>query len=325
MFVSMKEIIDAAYAGKYGVPAVPGFNELLVRASVEAAAEAGSPLIFLTHNRGDPEFTHGIARYFAEKADVPIALCLDHSRTFEDCITGIRTGCTGIMADRSQLPYDDNVAQVKLLADIAHAAGVSIEAEIGHVGRGENYVVDGVTALTDPEDARQYIAETGVDCLAVAVGTAHGVYTGTPKIDFDRLKAIDEACGTPLAMHGGSGSGDENIHRACTMGMAKINIVTDIIIANYETVLNGDFAGNKAHMMFPAISESIRKSVLRLFDITGSAGKAKLFAAGAGAAGNAGGSGIAGGGVGGGIGGATGNVGKATETVGYDRRGTEEK
>ena len=274
MFVTMKEILDAAYAGKYGVPAVPGFNEFLVRASIEAAVEAGSPLIFLTHNRGDPEFTHGIVRYFAEKVSIPIALCLDHSRSFEDGVLGIRTGCTAIMADRSQLPFDENVAQVKLLAEIAHAAGVSIEGEIGHVGRGDNYAVDGITGFTEPDDARRFIEETGVDCLAVAVGTAHGVYVGTPKIDFDRLAAINAACGTPLAMHGGSGSGDENIHKACAMGMAKVNIVTDIIIANCQAVSSGDFSGNKSHMMFPAISETTKKSVLRLFDVTGSAGKA---------------------------------------------------
>ena len=275
MFVPMKEIVDRAYAGKYGVPAVPGFNEFLVRASIEAAVEAESPLIFLISNRGDPEFSHGVVRYFAEKADIPVALCLDHSNSFEDGVIGIRTGCTAIMVDRSTLPYDENVAQVKLLAQIAHAAGVSIEAEIGHVGRGDNYAVDRTRGLTEPGDAKRFFADTSVDCLAVAVGTAHGVYTGTPKLDFERLAAINEACGAPLALHGGSGSGDENLHRACQMGVAKVNIVTDIIIANYQAVLDGDFAGNKAHGMIPAISESTRKFVLSLFDITGSAGKAK--------------------------------------------------
>ena len=274
MLVPMKDIVDRAHAGKYGVPAVPAFNEILIRAAIEAAVEARSPLIFLTSNRGDPVFSHGIVRYFADKADIPIALCLDHSRSFEDCVIGVRAGCTAIMADRSEFPYEENVAQVKLLADIAHAAGISIEGEIGHVGRGDNYAVDGMRNLTDPDAAKQFIGDTGVDCLAVAIGTAHGVYIGTPKLDFGRLKSINETCGTPLVLHGGSGSGDDNIHRACEMGIAKVNIVTDIIIANHQAVLDGDFTGNKAHGMFPAISESTRKSVLRLFDITGSTGKA---------------------------------------------------
>jgi fructose-bisphosphate aldolase class II len=271
----MKEIVDAAYAGRYGVPAVPGFNEFLVRAAIEAATESGSPLIFLTHNRGDPEFTHGIVRYFAEKTDVPVALCLDHSRSFDDCVMGIRTGCTGIMADRSELPYGENVAQVKLLADIAHAAGVSIEAELGRVGRGDNYAIDGISNLTEPADAKRFFDDTGVDCLAVAIGTAHGVYTGVPKLDFDRLEAINEACRAPLVMHGGSGSGDENIFRACEMGITKVNLVTDIIIANYQAIMDGDLAGNKVHRMYPAMMDATKRMVLHYFEITGSAGKAR--------------------------------------------------
>ena len=274
MLVPMKEIVDAAYAGKYGVPAVPGFNEFLTRAAVEAAVEARSPLILLTTTRGDYEFTHLTARHYAEKADVPVAVCLDHSRSFSDGIAGVRVGCTAIMADSSLLPYDENVAQVKQLAEIAHAAGISIEAEMGHVGRGEHYSVDGISNLTEPDDAASYFAGTGVDCLAVAVGTAHGVYVGTPKLDFERLKAINEACKAPLVMHGGSGSGEDNIRRACEMGIAKVNIVTEIIVSCHQALAAGDFTGNKAHMIFPVISDTTKNHVLRLFDITGSAGKA---------------------------------------------------
>ena len=192
MFVPMKEILDAAYAGKYGVPAVPSNNELLIRASIEAAVEANSPLIFLTSNRGLAEFNHNMIRYFAEQVDIPVASCLDHSPSFEDCVMGIRTGVSAIMADRSMLPFEENVAQVKLLADVAHAAGVSIEAELGHVGQGSNYAVDGVSMLTDPEEAKKFIELTGVDGLAVAIGTAHGAYVGTPHLDFERLAEIDD-------------------------------------------------------------------------------------------------------------------------------------
>ncbi len=277
MFVPMKKILDEAYAGKYGVPAVPGFNEIQIRASIEAAVQANSPIIFLTSNRGLPEFTHGLVRYFAEQVDVPVALCLDHSPSFEDCVMGIRTGVSAIMADRSMLPYEENVAQVKLLADVAHAAGVSIEAELGHVGQGNNYAVDGVSMLTDPEEAKRFIAETGCDGLAVAIGTAHGTYSGTPHLDFERLAEIDAACQKPLVLHGGSGSGDDNIHRACTMGVAKVNIVTDVLAATYNAVLAGDFHGNKGHQFYPALSTATKECVLRLFEITGSTGKAKSF------------------------------------------------
>ena len=279
MFVAMKEIIDVAYAGKYGVPALPSNNELFVRSTIEAAVQANSPLIFLTNNRGNPVFSHGIVRYFAERVDIPIALCLDHSPSFEDCVIGIRTGCTAIMADRSTLPFEENVAQVKLLADVAHAAGVSIEAELGHVGQGSNYAVDGVSALTDPQEARKFIELTGVDCLAVAIGTAHGTYVGTPKLDFDLLKKIDEACKTPLVLHGGSGSGDDNLHKACTMGVAKVNIVTDVLTACVKVAQSGDYSANKCHQLFPALSAAIRECCLRQMEICGSVGKLATYKA----------------------------------------------
>ena len=275
MFVPMKVILDEAYFGKYGVPALPAFNEMQIRACIEAAVEANSPVILLNLNRGDPAFTNSITRHFAEQADVNVALCLDHSRTFEDCILGIRNGVTAIMADRSTLPYEENAGQVGELARIAHAAGISIEGELGHVGSGLNYAHDGVSELTDPDSAKRFFEETGVDALAVAVGTAHGVYSGIPKLDFERLADIDAACQRPLVLHGGSGSGDENISRACEMGIAKVNIVTDILTAAYHAALNGDFTGNTIHQFYPAMFKAIRDTAYRMFSITGSAGKAK--------------------------------------------------
>ena len=187
---------------------------------------------------------------------------------------GIRTGVSAIMADRSMLSFEENVAQVKLLAEVAHAAGVSIEAELGHVGQGSNYAVDGVSMLTDPEEARKFIELTGVDGLAVAIGTAHGAYVGTPHLDFERLAEIDAACHTPLVLHGGSGSGDENIHKACTMGIAKVNVVTDVLNANFRTACEGDFSGNACHRFYPALSDSTKNFVKHLFEVTGSTGKA---------------------------------------------------
>lgn len=286
MFVPMKSILDEAYAGGYGVPALPGFNEIQIRAIIEAAVQANSHVIFLTGNRGDPEFTHSIVRYFAEQVDIKVALCLDHSRSFEDCVMGIRTGCSAIMADRSTLSYEENVAEVKLLADIAHAAGVSIEAELGHVGQGANYAVDGVSALTDPQEAKRFFDDTNVDALAVAVGTAHGVYVGTPKLDFDRLAEINAACGKPLVLHGGSGSGDDNIHKACTMGIAKVNIVTDVLAATTKAAQEGDFSGNRGHFFYAELSKAIKDSALHQFDVTGSTGKASACSGKKGSVGN---------------------------------------
>jgi len=271
----MKTILDHAYRHKYGVPALPGFNEMTIRACIEAAAQANSPLILLTHNQGDAAFTNSIARYFAEQVDISVAICLDHSQTFADCVMGIRNGVTAIMADRSTLPYEENAAQVKALAQIAHAAGLSIEAELGHVGSGLHYAKDGVSALTEPDSARRFFEETGVDALAVAVGTAHGVYVGTPKLDFDRLADINAACGRPLVLHGGSGSGEDYIRRGCELGIAKVNIVTDVLAAAHQVALDGDYTGNAIHGFYPAMFKAIQNTALRMFSVTGSAGKAK--------------------------------------------------
>ena len=280
MFVPMKQIVDAAYAGKYGVPAVPSSDEVQIRASIQAAVECRSPLIFLTDNSRDPYFTHYMIRRLAEQADVPIASCLDHSRTFEDCVLGVASGCSAIMADRSTLSYEENVSEVRKLAEIAHAVGVSIEAELGHVGQGENYAVDGISALTDPDEARRFIADTGVDCLAVAVGTAHGAYKGTPRIDFGRLGEIDAACRFPLVLHGGAGSGEENISRCCSLGVAKVNVVNDVMRLTNERLKERDLSGNKAYGFYAAIYEITMGIIRHLFEVTGSAGKAPAVLSG---------------------------------------------
>ena len=139
------------------------------------------------------------------------------------------------MVDRSNLSYEENVAQTKEVVKMCKPLGISVEAELGHVGMGNNYEVDGVNNLTDPEEAAKFVEETGIDCLAVAIGTAHGRYKGTPHIDFERLEQIVQACGdTPLVLHGGSGTGDENLRKAVKTGIQKVNLATELIVAGKE-------------------------------------------------------------------------------------------
>jgi len=148
MLVSMAEILQQAKEGHYGVPALSAVDELSLRACVEAAEEMNAPLIMLCgwgHNK-DMQYFGRMLHDFAIKASVPVAFILDHSATFEDAVKGIHAGFHTIMVDRSSLPYEENVAQVKELVKIAHAAGVGVEAELGHVGVGENYAVDGIAA-----------------------------------------------------------------------------------------------------------------------------------------------------------------------------------
>ena len=142
------------------------------------------------------------------------AINLDHGKSYEDIMLGINSGFTSIMVDRSSLSYEDNIAQTKETVKMCRPLNISVEAELGHVGQGEDYSSDGSDHFTKPEEAKKFVEETGIDCLAVAIGTAHGRYHGTPHIDFDLLKQITNVVDIPLVLHGGSGTGDENLRKA---------------------------------------------------------------------------------------------------------------
>lgn len=240
MLVTMKEILDDAKKNGYGVTAPNVQSEDTVRAVLEVAQEYNAPMIVDVNSFIHPDlpwFVHMI-RDLANQVTVPVAINLDHGKTYKDMVLGIQSGFTSIMVDRSSLPYEENVKQTKEVVKMCAPLGISVEAELGHVGMGDNYAVDGVSNLTVPEEAARFIEETGVDCLAVAIGTAHGRYKGTPHIDFERLEQIVKACGdTPLVLHGGSGTGDENLSKAVHCGIQKVNLATELIVAGKEELV----------------------------------------------------------------------------------------
>lgn len=219
MLVTMKEILDRASKGYYAVPAPNVGGEREARAAIEAAEELNSPIIIDVGYSAHPDlvFFGSYLTTLANQSTVPVAINLDHGghnsvAMLRDPITAIRAGFSSIMVDRSMFDYETNLSMVAEIVPVAHAVGVSVEAELGHVGEGAD--PDGSTHLTDPSQALDYIQRTGVDCLAVSIGTAHGAYAKgfTPKIDFDRLHEIKKVTNEfPLVMHGGSGTGDENI------------------------------------------------------------------------------------------------------------------
>lgn len=236
----MAEIMNRARAEGYGVTAPNVQSEDTVRAVIKVAEDLNAPMIIDVNAFIHPDLPWFIQmiRELSELSPVPIAINLDHGKTYEDVILGIRSGCTSVMVDRSSLSYEENLEQTKEIVKIAKALGISVEAELGHVGMGANYEVDGVSNLTEPDQAAKFIQETGVDCLAVAIGTAHGRYKGTPHIDFERLAQIVEACGdTPLVLHGGSGTGDENLARAVRSGIQKVNLATELVVAGKEELV----------------------------------------------------------------------------------------
>ena len=277
MLVSMKEICARAKEGHYGVPAIASGNEHLVRSAIEAAEEANSPVILLCNMKApDFQYLGKVINDLAPKSRVPIAAILDHGANFETAVKAVKANLTDIMIDKSAEPFEVNVAETKKVVEMAHAVGMGVEAELGHVGDANNYEHDGHTAFTDPETALKFIQETGVDYLAVAVGTAHGAYQKgiKPEIQFDLLKELAEKLPIPLVLHGGSGSGDENISKACQLGISKVNIVNDFYNAQIREVIENDYSGSKAYGFYGALAKAYKQVAKHYFDVCGSTGKA---------------------------------------------------
>lgn len=234
MLVNMKYILDNANRDGYAVMAVNSINMEMARAVIEAANEEHSPIIVQMGNgqmtkHAHPQDIVPMIIDMAERADVPVCLNLDHGGSLEVELLAIHRGFTNVMIDASSLPYEENVKRSRMIVDLAHAKGISVEAELGHVGQAADG--DGQTSdmFTNVEQAKDFVARTGVDALAVAIGTAHGKYPKgyVPTLDFERLAELKAALKMPLVLHGGSGSGEENIRKAVAGGINKINVCTD--------------------------------------------------------------------------------------------------
>ncbi|MDL2220817.1 class II fructose-bisphosphate aldolase [Eubacteriales bacterium OttesenSCG-928-N14] len=274
MYVSMKEMLNAARRGGYGVAAPNINNEDTIRACIEAAVELDAPIILDTGYGFIPDaHLADRIRELANAVDVPIALNLDHGEDFQSIIWAVRAGFTDVMADRSQLSFEDNVAEVSEVVKIAHAISMGVEAELGHVGDATQYDTDRNSALTNPDEAEEYVKRTNIDFLAVAIGTAHGAYSGTPYLDFPLLAQLMKKVQIPLVLHGGSGTGDENLARACREGITKINLATDLRQAGMQRCLEGnpkDMTRGLALM-----KEGYKEKLLHYMKLFGSVGKAQ--------------------------------------------------
>lgn len=234
MLVNMKYLLDNANRDGYAVMAVNSVNMEMARAVIEAASEEHSPIIVQMGKGQMAKLAHPddiipMIIDMAERVDVPVCLNLDHGPDFETEVDAMHRGFTNVMIDASSLPYEENVRRTRMIVDLAHAQGISVEAELGHVGQAADG--DGKTSdmYTNVEQAKDFVARTGIDALAVAIGTAHGKYPAgyVPKLDFERLAELKAALKMPLVLHGGSGSGEENIRKAVAGGINKINVCTD--------------------------------------------------------------------------------------------------
>ncbi len=233
--VTLGEILENAEEGNYAVGAFNVNNMEIIQALVECATEESSPLI-LQASQGAIKYAGidyivGLVKTAAELTHIPIALHLDHGTSFDQNMMCIRKGFSSIMYDGSEELLEDNISKTKEVVRIAHAVGVSVEGELGRIaGTEDNINVEEEEAfMTDPEEAKTFVKETGVDALAVAIGTAHGPYKGKqPKLDFERLEKISKLTKTPVVLHGASGVTEESIRKAIELGVRKINIDTNI-------------------------------------------------------------------------------------------------
>lgn len=243
MLVTGKQILDEANKGGYAVGAFNFSNMEILHAIIDAAEQENAPVIVQTSEGAISYAGHAclaaMAKEAANRAKVPVALNLDHGTTYKTIIQCITNGWTSIMVDGSHHPLEENIKVTKEIVDICHAADISTEAELGRLsGIEDNISVSDKDAIyTNPDEAVRFVEETGVDYLAIAIGTAHGKYKGVPKLDFDRLDTIKKLLpNTPIVLHGSSGIPEEDIKKAVSLGVNKINIDTDIRLAFTDAV-----------------------------------------------------------------------------------------
>lgn len=243
MLVNTKEILQRAQQEKYAVAAFNVYNLETVQAAVRVAEQENQPVIIALGERYFPTVdVEGFAAFvqaLAAKSSVPIALHLDHAYEKESIIRAIRCGFTSVMFDGSNYDLEENIRLTKEITEIAHMAGVSVEAEIGSLAKGDfSDEEEGDGTLTDPQSAKDFVNATGVDFLAAAIGTVHGMYKREPKIDLALLEKIHQAVTVPLVLHGGSGTPDDIIKQAVQLGICKINVNTEVSMAAVSYLQN---------------------------------------------------------------------------------------
>ena len=236
MIVSTREMLLKAQREKYAVPAFNFHNLETIQVIVEAAEEMNSPLILAgtpgTFEYGGRDYLQAIIETAARKYSIPIAIHLDHHETFESIKKSIDLGTKSVMIDASHHPFEENIELVSKVVEYAHRYDVTVEAELGRLGGQEDdLVVDEKDSFfTNPDAAVEYAERTRIDSLAVAIGTAHGLYKSEPKLDFERLEEIRKKVSIPLVLHGASGVSVQDVRKCISLGITKVNIATELKI-----------------------------------------------------------------------------------------------
>lgn len=281
--VSTREMLIKAQREGYAVPAFNIHNLETLQVVVETAAELNSPVILAgtpsTINYAGGEFIVSMAEVAAEKYDIPIAIHLDHYEEVDEIKEYVKLGFKSAMIDASHKTYEDNIATVKEVVDFAHKYDTTVEAELGRLGGQEDDLIvdEKDSKYTNPKQAKEFVEKTGIDSLAVAIGTAHGLYKGEAKLDFDRLKEIRDMVDIPLVLHGASDVPDELVKKAISLGICKVNVATDLKIPFSDAVkkyfIDNPTANDPRKYMQPG-KDAMKKIVAHKIMLCGSNGKA---------------------------------------------------
>ena len=277
MLVNLNQVLKPARINQYGVGLFNAVNMEMTNGIMDAAEALRAPVIMGTAEillgAADLAEVAAMVKARAGQSEVPVVLHYDHGLTFEKCLQAMQLGFTSVMYDCSTAPYEENVQKVAEMVKIAHALGVTVEGELGHVGDNEEAgkLTRPSDYYTDPAMAADFVERTQVDALAIAVGNAHGDYKFPPKLDFERISEITRAVDVPLVLHGGSGLSDEDFREAVRRGIAKVNIFTDISKAQVKGMQEGIALGvNNAFDLTAYEVKAIREVVEEKMKLFGS-------------------------------------------------------
>jgi fructose-bisphosphate aldolase class II len=287
MLTTGKAILDIANAHSFAVPAFNISDWAMFKGIVEISEETNAPLIVAIHpdevRHIGPEMIKGMIER-SHASNVPIAIHWDHGGSYEQVLTAIKYGFTSVMIDASMKPFEENVAISRKVSDSAHVVGISVEGELGTIGANDSYAEAGAAEIiyTDPGDAVTFVEQTGVDSLAIAIGTFHGFYPADrkPELKLDLLKEIKSRVEIPLVLHGGSNNPDDEIAEASRTGINKINISTDIKVAYHNKmreVLGNDPKVREPNAIQPACIEAMKVVAAQKIELFGAAGKGSLY------------------------------------------------
>ena len=278
MLVNLNDVLKKAQKENYAVGLFNTTDTDMLEAVISAAEELNSPVIIGTAEvllpYGELKLIAPSILAAAKRAKVPVVMHYDHGLTFDRCIEALKLGFSSIMFDGSADDYETNLANTREIVKIAHSFGASVEGEIGHVGQADTNDNLDCDMYTTADEAEEYVKQTGVDALAVAIGTAHGVYKTKPKMNLERLSEIRKRIDTPLVLHGGSGLSDDDFRNTIKCGIAKMNIFTDLCLAGKEAMEEG-LAKDLDYLNIRNLKvEKIKNAVKNKMELFGSVNKA---------------------------------------------------